>query len=280
MNSTSSNVIPKAGYGVYALTPADTQKGVSLALEAGYRHIDTAQSYHNEKDCGRVIEQSGLLRPDVFVTTKITPRNFATGMMTASVQRSLEDLRLDQIDLVLIHYPYPWDQIPMEVYLTQLAEVHEAGLAKMIGVSNFNIRQIEFAQEFLGDIEIATNQVEIHVFMQNRPIVDYCRSVGIQMTAYCALARGNLFGVPEADLGPHPVLMEIANDHDATIAQVGLAFLYHEGHVALATTTEKDQIKSNYDAINLSLSDADMDRLRGLDMNKRIVETPYFPIFD
>ena len=272
--------IPKAGYGVYALDSDETRKGVSLALEAGYRHIDTAQSYANETDCGIVIEQSCLPRDDIFITTKVTPQNFGAGQMFGSVEQSRENLRVDAVDLLLLHYPYPWDQIPMEVYLEQLAEVHEAGLANRVGVSNFNIAQVTFAHEFLGSIKVATNQVEIHVFMQNRPIVEYCREAGIPMTAYCALARGNLFGIPEANLGPHPVLAELADSHDATIAQIGLAFLYHEGHIALSTTTNKEQVESNFAALNLVLSETDMDRLRALDMNKRIVETPYFPIFD
>lgn len=280
MRHTEVNDIPIAGFGVYALTPAETRMGVSLALEAGYRHIDTAQSYQNEADCGIVIEQSGLPREDVFVATKVTPRNFAAGKMLGSVEQSRDNLRTDAIDLVLLHYPYPWDQIPMAVYLEQLADVHQAGLARMVGVSNFTIAQVEFARKFLGNIEIATNQVEVHVYMQNWLVAEHCRNVDIPLTAYCALARGTLFGVPEANLGPHPTLTEIAEPHDATVAQIGLAFLYHEGHIALSTTLDKEQIESNFAALNVDLSDTDMKRLRALDMNKRIVETPYFPIFD
>lgn len=272
--------IPRAGFGVYALNSDETRHGVGLALEAGYRHIDTAQTYRNEADCGLVIERSGISRDDIFITTKVAPDNLRAGRMLSSVEGSLESLRVDTIDLLLIHYPYPWDQVPMEVYLAQLADVYNAGLAKRIGISNFNIAQTEFANSFLTPIPIATNQVEIHIFMQNRRIVDHCRSAGITLTAYCALGRGTLFGAPEVMLDPHPVLLEIANAHSAPINQIGLAFLYHEGHVALSTSIIEEQIRSNIAANQIHLNSEDIKRLRALDLNKRLVEWPYLPIFD
>lgn len=272
--------IPRAGFGVYALDSDETRRGVELALEAGYRHIDTAQSYKNEADCGLVIKESGIPRDDVFITTKVMPGNLLAGRMFGSVEQSLENLRVETVDLLLIHYPYPWDQVPMEVYLSQLVDVFDAGLATRVGISNFNIAQTQFAKSFLSPIQIATNQVEIHVFMQNRPIVNYCRDAGITLTAYCALGRGTLFGEPNSMLGPHPVLVDIAKKHSAPINQIGLAFLYHEGHVALSTSIVGEQIRSNIAANQIQLSDEDMERLRALDLNKRIVESPYLPVFD
>ena len=268
------------GFGVYALDGDTTREAVGLALEAGYRHFDTAQSYKNEADCGIAIARSGLPREEIFITTKVTPRNYAVGKMLGSVYESLDRLRVDCIDLLLIHYPSPWDQIPMEVYLEQLLAVQQAGLASLIGVSNFTIAQVDRALKLLGRDNLATNQVEIHVFMQNRKIVDHCRTVGVPTTAYCALARGALLGAPEAQLGPHPILQEIADAHDATVAQIGLSFLMHEGHVVLSSATQKDQIESNFAATNVRLTQEEFMRLRSLDMNKRIVEWPYFPIFD
>ena len=280
MFTTTANGIPVSGFGLYALGPDIAIRAVSSALEAGYRHIDTAQSYGNEAACGEAIAGSGLPREEVFVTTKVTPRNLAPGRMLPSVRESCENLRLDMIDLVLIHYPYPWDLIPMETYLEQLGELHEAGVARMVGVSNFTIAQMDLAEKMLGKGGVATNQVEIHVFHQNRPVVEHCRRLGIPATAYCALARGNLFGSPKERLGPHPTLVEIAAKHSATVAQIGLSFLLHEGHVTLSTTIDTDQISSNLKARELALDDEDMYRLRAMDMRKRIVDTPYFPIFD
>lgn len=272
--------IPRAGFGVYALNSDETRQGVELALEAGYRHIDTAQTYRNEADCGLAIERSRLSRDDIFITTKVAPDNLRAGRMLDSVKGSLEHLRVDTLDLLLIHYPYPWDQVPMEVYLSQLADVYDAGLTKRIGISNFNIAQTKFAKSFLAPIPIATNQVEIHVFMQNRPIVEHCRNAGITLTAYCALGRGTIFGVPEVKLDPHPVLLELAKAHEAPINEIAIAFLYQQGHVALSTSIVKEQIRSNISAMQIQLSNEDMKRLRTLDLNKRLVEWPYLPIFD
>ena len=279
-NLRTPNGIPIMGFGLYALSPETALPAVTAALECGYRHFDTAQSYGNEDACGIAIERSGLPRSEIFVTTKVTPRNYPAGRMLGSVKASLDRLRCSCVDMLLIHYPSPWNEVPIEVYLGQLLEVQQAGLARLIGISNFTIAQTDRAVELLGKGNVATNQVEIHVFMQNRPIVDHCRRLGIPTTAYCALARGTVFGAPEAGLGPHATLLDIARAHAATVGQVALAFLLHEGHVVLSTTTETKQISENFGARDVHLTPADMERLRMLDLKKRVVEWPYFPVFD
>jgi 2,5-diketo-D-gluconate reductase B len=272
--------IPIVGFGLYALSPESALSAVTTALECGYRHFDTAQSYGNEEACGIAIERSGVPRSEIFVTTKVTPRNYPSGRMLSSVKASLDCLRSSCVDLLLIHYPSPWNEVPIEVYLEQLLEIQQAGLARLIGISNFTIAQTDRAVELLGRGNVATNQVEIHVFMQNRPIVDHCRRIGITTTAYCALARGTVFGAPEAGLGPHSTLLDVAREHGATVGQIALAFLIHEGHVVLSTTIVRDQILENIRARDISLTPTDMERLRRLDLKKRIVEWPYFPVFD
>lgn len=257
-----------------------TEWAVAEALSAGYRHIDTAQSYGNEAACGAAVRASGLTYDDVFITTKVTPRNFAANMLVPSLRESGDRLGVEMIDMALIHYPSPWDEIPMEVYISQLGDAQESGLVRMIGVSNFTRAQMDRAAEILGPGRLATNQIEIHVFHQNRKVVEHCRAMGIPATAYCALARGMLFGVAEAKLGPHPTLLSIARKHDASVAQIGLAFLLAEGHVTLCTATEPAQIRDNFAASDVELDAVDMGELRRLDMEKRMVEMPYFPIFD
>ena len=274
------NGIPVSGFGVYALDARTTEKAVSDALEAGYLHIDTAQSYGNEAACGAAIAASGLSRDQFFVTTKVTPMNFGAGLMAPSVRASCDALGVDQIDLLLIHYPSPWDMVPFDIYIDQLGAVRDAGLTRKIGVSNFTIAQMNAAEKILGAGSLATNQVEIHVFNQNRKVADHCKVGGIPATAYCALARGGLFGEPAAKFGPHPTLQAMAGKHDATIAQIGLAFLRGEGHVTLCTATAPHLIKSNLAAETLHLDAADMAALRLLDRGKRLVDTVYFPIFD
>lgn len=272
--------IPPKGFGVYGLDPSMTEWAVAEALSAGYRHIDTAQSYGNEAACGAAVRASGLTYDDVFITTKVTPRNFAANMLVPSLRESGDRLGVEMIDMALIHYPSPWDEIPMEVYISQLGDAQESGLVRMIGVSNFTRAQMDRAAEILGPGRLATNQIEIHVFHQNRKVVEHCRAMGIPATAYCALARGMLFGVAEAKLGPHPTLLSIARKHDASVAQIGLAFLLAEGHVTLCTATEPAQIRDNFAASDVELDAVDMGELRRLDMEKRMVEMPYFPIFD
>jgi 2,5-diketo-D-gluconate reductase B len=276
----NTGTIPAIGFGVYALDPPTTERAVSEALSAGYRHIDTAQSYGNEVACGAAVRATGIARDEVFITTKVTPRNFAANTLVPSIRESGDHLGVDVIDMALIHYPSPWDEIPMEVYISQLGEAQEMGIVRLIGVSNFTRAQMDRAAEILGPGRLATNQIEIHVFHQNRKVVDHCRAMGIPATAYCALARGMLFGVAEAKLGPHPSLLSIARKHGASVAQIGLAFLLAEGHVTLCTATDPTQIKENFAASNVELAADDMAELRKLDMEKRMVDMPYFPIFD
>ena len=276
----NTGTIPAKGFGVYALDPSMTERAVVEALSAGYRHIDTAQSYGNEQACGAAVRASGLSRDDVFITTKVTPRNFAANRLVPSLRESADRLGVDVIDMALIHYPSPWDEIPMEIYMSQLGEAQESGIVRLLGVSNFTCAQMDRAANILGSGRIATNQIEIHVFHQNLKVVNHCRGMGIPATAYCALARGMLFGVAEAGLGPHPTLLSMAKKHGASVAQIGLAFLLAEGHVTLCTATEPAQIRDNFAASDVELDTVDMSELRKLDMGKRMVDMPYFPIFD
>lgn len=272
--------IPMLGFGVYALDPSTTRKAVADAIATGFRHVDTAQSYGNEGAVGEAIRAAGLPAGDVFVTTKVTPRNFAAGKLVPSLRQSRDALGVECIDMALIHYPSPWDEIPMQVYVDQLAEAQAQGLTRLVGVSNFTVAQMEVAERILGQGNLATNQVEIHVFHQNPRVVAHCRERSIPATAYCGLARGTVFGVPEARLGPHPTLLSVADKHGATVAQIALAFLMHEGHVTLSTTIDPGEMEGNLGAANVALDSEDMAALRTLDMGKRIVDTPYFPIFD
>lgn len=268
------------GFGVYALDPATTRRAVEDALAAGFRHIDTAQSYANEADVGAAFAASGLHRDEVFLTTKITPRNFGAGALGPSVEASRDALGVDQIDLTLIHYPSPWDEVPIEVYLGQLREAQDRGLTRMIGVSNFTVAQMIRAEEILGHGNVATNQIEIRVYHQNPKVVAHSRARAIPATAYCALARGMVFGIPEARLGPHKTLLTLAEKHDATVSQICLAFLIAEGHMTLSTTTDPDQMRDNVAAGDVALTAEDIALLRAMDRGKRIVAMPYFPDFD
>ena len=161
------------------------------ALEAGYRHIDTAEGYRNEEEVGRAIADSGVPRAEIFLVTKVSPDHLGPGQVMPHAKASLKKLRVSQVDLLLVHWPAARDAYDLDDYMKQFAEVQDLGLAKHIGVANFTKRHIDRALRALGDKKIATNQIEIHPLMQNRPIVEHCQKLGIPLTAYSPLARGD-----------------------------------------------------------------------------------------
>ena len=263
-NEVMINSIPAMGYGTWNRPGDDAANGVTWALEAGCRHIDTAQGYDNEEYCGAAIAASGIPRDEIFITTKVAPDNFGPGEVRPSVETSLKKLRIDRVDLLLLHWPSPFAKYPMADYMGQLAEVFDAGMAKMIGVSNFTIAHINAAAELLGDRKIATNQVEIHVYSQNRPIVDHCRARGISTTAYSPLARGAFVD--------DPLLAGIATAHGVTGVDIALTFLLAEGHIVIPSSGKRERIISNFEARKIQLTDGEVLQLRGLERGFRVNE--------
>ena len=262
--------IPQIGYGTWTRTGDAARRCVLAALEAGYRHIDTAVGYGNEAEVGAALAEARLARAEVFVTTKIPPDDLGPGMVRPRVERSLELLGTDEVDLLLVHWPSP--RFAMEDYLAQLADVFDAGLARFVGVSNFTRTQVDRAMDLLAPRRIATNQVEIHPLMQNRPIVEHCRRLDIPLTAYSPLARGAVAEVPE--------IVAIAEAHGATPGQVSLAFLMAEGFVVIPTSSRKERIVENLGALGVRLTAAEMETMRGLDRGRRMVNPGWAPDWD
>ncbi|WP_075187954.1 aldo/keto reductase [Teredinibacter haidensis] len=264
--------MPALGYGTWNRTAEETYNGVITALEVGYRHIDTAQNYENEVDVGKALTDSGLKRQDIFLTTKVKPENYGSGVILPSVRESLEKLQTEQVDLLLLHYPSINNEYPMEDYVAQLAEVYALGLCRHIGVSNFTIPLIDQAIGLLGDGILVNNQVELHPFMQNRPIAGHCKSLGVSITAYSPIARGGVVG--------EPVLNTIAQRHEATESQVSLAFLMAEGYTVIPAARSRERIEENFLSSNLSLSIEEIEKIRTLDAGKRLVDGPWCPKWD
>ncbi len=263
--------IPQMGYGTFKRQGQECYDCVAAALDLGYRHLDTAQGYGNEAEVGAALEASGL-RSEVFVTTKVPPEKFGPGEILPSVRESLDKLRMDRVDMILLHWPSPQDKYPVEAYASQLAECYDLGLMDYIGVSNFTKRHLDEAIEVFGNRQIMTNQCEIHVYLQNRPIVDYCQSKRVPLTAHTPMSRGLIAG--------DPVLGEIGTKHDATVGQVALAFLMAEGHIVIPSSTKRDRIAENFAALDVKLDDADMARIRGLDRNERLINGAWVPVWD
>ena len=264
--------IPQIGFGTWNRKGEQAYRTVRDALEIGYRHVDTAEGYDNEEHVGRAIADSGIPRADIFLTTKVAPESFAPGQIMGHVEVSLEKLRTDAVDLLLLHYPAIDDQYEMEDYIGQFAEVYDRGLTRHIGVSNFTRRHLDRAIALLGDRKLVTNQVEAHVFMQNRPIVDYSKEKGLSVTAFSPLARGGI-----AD---DATIAEIAAGHGATVGQVALAFLMGEGHIVIPSSGRRERIAENFAAKDVSLSADEMARLRTLEEGRRLVDGPWCPKWD
>ena len=264
--------MPQIGYGTWNRDGMEAYDGVRCALDVGYRHIDTAEGYRNEEFVGRAIAESGVPRSEIFLTTKVAPESFGPGQIMPHVRASLEKLRTEQVDLLLLHWPSIKDEYDIEDYMAQFAEVFDAGLTRHIGVSNFTKRYLDRALELLSDRPITTNQCEIHVLFQNRPIVDHCRSKGIPMTAYSPLARGQV--------GESEALQQIAHAHGATPEQVALAFLMAEGHVVIPSSNKPDRIASNFAAKDLRLNPEEVERIRGLNEGRRLVDGHWAPEWD
>jgi 2,5-diketo-D-gluconate reductase A len=243
--------MPVLGLGVYQVKAGrETEQAIEWAFEAGYRHIDTAMMYRNEESVGAAIQRSGLPRDEVFVTTKILPtrRN-----AREQLEQSLRKLGLDYVDLYLIHWPLP---LGNESLWRRLESLHESGLARDIGVSNFGRRRLE---SLLPEATVrpAVNQVLFNPFHFRRALLDYCRKEGIVFEAYSPLARGK--GLDD------PAIGAVAERHSRTPAQVLLRWAVQHGAIVIPKSIRQERIRENAQIFDFTLSEEDMRALDALD---------------
>jgi 2,5-diketo-D-gluconate reductase B len=264
--------IPPLGFGTYGRRGEPGIEAMLVALDAGYRHLDTAQDYGTESEVGAAVQRSGLNRGEVFVTTKINTANFGKGALIPSLKRSLDNLKLDRLDLTLIHWPSPNGEVPLPVYIEQLAEAQAQGLTRLIGVSNFTIALLEQAQQVLGEVKIANNQFELNPLLQNKKLASYCLRKEISVTCYLPIARGIL--------GGEKVIRDIAEAHGATPEQVALAFELAKGYFAIPTSSKAERIRSNFEALKLQLSADDITVIEGVDRGQREINPGWGPAWD
>ena len=257
-----TNTIPPFGLGTFRLKGQTVIDSVRNALELGYRLVDTAQIYGNEAEVGQAIAESGVPRSELFITTKIWTDNFARGKLAPSLKESLRKLRVDQVDLTLIHWPSPGGAVPVPEFMGALAEAKAAGLTRLIGVSNFTVALLKEAIAAVGADSIATNQIELHPYLQNRKVADFAKSQGIHITSYQTLAYGRVL--------QDPVLQQIATAHGATTAQVALAWAMQSGYAVIPSSTKRENLASNLAGLELKLSDKDMARIAALDRGERL----------
>lgn len=270
--TTPLNDIPQIGLGTWNRLGPEGVAVVRTALELGYRHLDTAQSYGSEPTVAEAIRQSGVPRDAVFITSKVADTNLDRDRFLPSVRRSLDDLATDHVDLMLIHWPSARDAVPFADYVEALGEIQARGWARKIGVSNFPIALVDRAEAILGPGRLAANQVEVHPYLQNRRLRAHCASKGIAVTAYMPLAKGRV-----AD---DPVLKGIAERRGVTPAQVTLAFLMAEGLIVIPASTDRGRLAGNLAAASITLSAEEMATVRALDRNGRIIDPEKSPRWD
>ena len=263
MNTTTRHTaIPEIGLGTFRLQGQVVIDSVAMGLDVGYRHIDTAQIYGNEAEVGQAIAASVVPRDALFVTTKIWIDNLQRDRLIPSLKDSLHKLRLEQLDLTLIHWPSPQDAIPVAEYMEALAQAKAQGWTRAIGVSNFTNAQLRQAIDTVGAGEIATQQVEIHPFLQNRKVIDFARSQGIHITAYMPLAYGKVM----AD----PVIAAIAAKHGVTPAQVALSWSLQQGFAVIPSSTKRANLEANLHFQRITLSPDEMAQMATLERGERL----------
>jgi 2,5-diketo-D-gluconate reductase A len=251
------NTIPQLGFGVFQIEPEDTVRAVGEALDIGYRHIDTAEGYGNEKEVGEAIRASELDRSEVFVTSKLDNGFHEPDAAREAFDRTLSDLGFDYVDLFLIHWPLPtlYEGDYVSTWKT-LEEFHSDGRARSIGVSNFQIEHLErLASE--TDTVPAVNQIEVHPYLTNDAVRAYGREHGIATEAWSPIAQG---GVLE-----DPTIAQIAEKIGKTPAQVVLRWHIQRGDIVFPKTVTLSRMKENFDLFDFKLDSDNMDAISALD---------------
>ena len=258
--------MPMLGYGVYQVSNAECERCVLDAVSVGYRAIDTAQSYGNEEAVGSAVQKCGVPRDELFLTTKVWISNAGYEAAKDSIDRSLQKLRTDYIDLLLIHQPFG------DYYGTYRAmeEAYKAGKLRAIGVSNFYPDRLIDLCQFV-EVTPAVNQVETHVFQQQKTAHEYMEKYGVQHESWGPFAEGR------KDFFSNPVLTEIGRKYGKSSAQTALRFLLQSNVVVIPKSTHKERMAQNIDVFDFTLSEADMEAIRKLDEGESLFFSHYDP---
>jgi 2,5-diketo-D-gluconate reductase B len=261
--------IPIVGFGTWELRGRECVRLVEHAVHIGYRHIDTAQMYDNEREVGEGIRASGK-RAEVIVTTKVQPSLLKPTDLDRSVKESLAKLRLDTIDLLLIHWPNP--RVPLAETLGAMAKLKREGLVQQIGVSNFTVALIDEATKVSSE-PLVCNQVECHPYLDQDKVFAACKMHGMAMVAYSPIARGNAIG--------DKILARIGKAHGKTSVQTCLRWLTQQGIVVIPRTSKIERLEENFDISDFQLNDAEMKDIAGLARRGgRIVDWSWSPKWD
>lgn len=256
--------IPTIGFGTWPLRGKEVASALSAAFETGFRHIDTAQIYGNERDVGEAMQRSGLGRDEIFLTTKVSPDNLSASRFLPSVEQSLDELEVNQVDLLLIHWP-PRDRSQFDSAIDILIECRETGRARHVGVSNFTPKMLDRAVA-RSPAPLVTNQVEYHPLIDQRPLEEAARRHDMKLTAYAALARGECLR--------EPAIAGTALKHGVSPAEVVLSWILHQGVNVLTRSANPGHIRSSWRSQKLKLSRDEIEDISALRKANRRIVTP------
>ncbi len=258
------------GFGTYQLDNTTANEMVQAALETGYRHIDTAQMYGNEEGVGKAINASAVNREEVFLTTKVLPSNLGRQTFLPSVEESLRKLKVDAVDLLLIHWPN--SDVPVEEYIGELVKAQEKGYTKHIGVSNHTTALLN--KVLATGANIITNQVEYHPFLNQDKLYNYLRQHDLSLTAYSPIAQGQVMG--------NETLKSIGGKYGKSEVQVTLRWLIQQdGVMAIPKSGKESHMKSNFDIFDFELTQDEVQQVNKLtQQNNRLINPSFAPDWD
>ena len=258
----TSSLIPPIGFGTWPLKDEVARDSVAMALDCGFRHIDTAQAYDNEKAVGEGMRASGVKRADIFLATKVHFDNLAKAKFLPSVRASLAQLKSDKVDLLLIHWP-PRDDALFDPAIDALCEAQSLGLTKYVGVSNFTPKLLRRAVK-RAKVPLIANQVEFHPLIDQSKLLAAAKELSLTLEAYCVLGRGKVL--------EQPAIQQIAERRGLSEAAVILRWVMQKGVVPLAQTTKRRNAEGNLTALDFTLSEPEMDAISSLNKaNQRFI---------
>jgi len=261
---------PAVGLGTWELRGRDCTRLVQQAIKLGYRHFDTAQMYGNEREVGEGVRASGVRREEIFVVTKVSPDNLAPRALERSVKDSVGQLRLGEIDLLLLHWPNKG--VPLQETIEALVGVKRDGLVRQIGVSNYTAALLEEADR-LAEHRLVCNQIEMHPFLDQSKVVNACRALDVAVVAYTPIARGGA--------RHDAVLTRVGEAHGKTAAQVSLRWLVQQGIGVIPRTSRVERLSENIDIFDFELSESEMQQIAALARpDGRIVDWSWSPVWD
>jgi 2,5-diketo-D-gluconate reductase B len=261
-----SLTVPSIGFGTYKLTGHEAIKAVEYAIGIGYRHIDTAQFYNNEEEVGKAVRNSGIGRNNLFITTKIFPSEFRN--LIKATEESLRRFKMDQVDLLLLHWPA--DDETNKIAVDLLNEAMNKGYTKSVGVSNFNIKKLS---EAMAQAPIVCNQVEYHPYISQQKMLTYLKEHQMFLTAYSPLAKGKVI--------KDETLSDLAVKYNRTNSQIVLRWLLQQGDIAvIPKASSNNRIKENLNIFEFELSDEDIMVISSLNDDHRITNSAWSPQWD